>query len=181
MTLFLFDLHRSSRDSAAVGNDSGADGAVNVSSEDVDSSAGRNLTREQKLPWALEGNTDLSKRLMFIHRFVVSLYEDLAALAAANEKNQLKKIQLLCMQALHDQTKLNEYVSRRRFVAWLGGETKSSAPKAFDRRFEKERTRVFQAESMRPLFDRDFFSYLSAAICEERKRIAYDASLGTAG
>ncbi|KAL8274981.1 hypothetical protein Esti_001037 [Eimeria stiedai] len=77
------------------------------------------------------------ERLRFVNRFVLSLYEDLGALLQANEATQLKKVKLLCMQAVQDISKLNEY-----------------------------------AESMKPLFNQDFFAYLLSAIQEERKRIA---------
>lgn len=59
--------------------------------------------------WALEER----ERLRFVNRFVLSLYEDLGALLQANATTQLKKIKLLCMQAMNDMSKLNEYVRTR--------------------------------------------------------------------
>ncbi|OEH78727.1 hypothetical protein cyc_03409 [Cyclospora cayetanensis] len=91
--------------------------------------------RQTKEAWSAEER----ERLRFINRFVHSLYEDLGALLQANAATQLKKIKLLCMQAVQDMSKLNEY-----------------------------------AESMKPLFDRDFFAFLITAIQEERRRIAQE-------
>ncbi|KAF8822712.1 hypothetical protein IE077_002948 [Cardiosporidium cionae] len=69
------------------------------------------------------------KTLRLLNQFVISLYEDLELLLIYNEQQQLKKISLLCQQALVDETKLSSY-----------------------------------AESMKSLFDSDFFAYLSHAI-----------------
>ncbi|PFH31592.1 hypothetical protein BESB_025660 [Besnoitia besnoiti] len=63
--------------------------------------------------------------LVVINKFVVSLYEDVEALAVQNEKEQLEKIRLLCMQALVDVEKLTEYAEsmkqllNRDFLAYL--------------------------------------------------------------
>ena len=67
--------------------------------------------------WALEER----ERLRFVNRFVLSLYEDLGALLQANAATQLKKIRLLCMQAIEDVSKLNEYVSsKKRYEETIG-------------------------------------------------------------
>lgn len=62
---------------------------------------------------------------VIVNKFTVSLYEDVEALALQNEKEQLKKIRLLCMQALVDIDKLTEYAEsmkqllNRDFLAYL--------------------------------------------------------------
>ncbi|KFH06978.1 CS domain protein [Toxoplasma gondii MAS] len=62
---------------------------------------------------------------VIVNKFTVSLYEDVESLALQNEKEQLKKIRLLCMQALVDIDKLTEYAEsmkhllNRDFLAYL--------------------------------------------------------------
>lgn len=136
----------------------------------------RQTAERSSAQWAAEER----ERLRFVNRFVLSLYEDLGALLQANEATQLKKIKLLCMQAVQDMSKLNEYVNAITCTAgsFILPVVAVVRPSRISQRqlarscFGSGLRRVLQAESMKPLFDRDFFAYLLTAIQEERRRIA---------